>query len=371
MAETTRTAQIMLLPPTVADGPPQVLMDDGGIWRDMALPQGDVAGQSEMRRKIELHLKTAMDLVDSGVPVLPDAAGFKTQLRALYQELLPIEVREELKKLADSAQAGDPPLLKLFLTPGAEWIPWELLHDGTKFLGLRFMIARLPIVRQATEVKGPRTRKVESVFSLLGKDILQNPVFVEWEKIFSGFSPLSTWERRYPPSSNGAGYPTLDRLDEARGADVVHVTCHGGLKDGNEYYWTLDHNNQIFTDYRITETVARNATLERRPLVFGNACASTATQSQNRGALYGFGANFMIGGALNFVGTFAPITKTIAVEFARRFYVQLFGNGAALRAPIAQALWATKRSFMEQGCTDPSYLFYCLYGPPDVTYEPA
>jgi hypothetical protein len=101
--------------------------------------------------------------------------------------------------------------------------------------------------------------------------------------------------------------------------------------------------------------------------VFGNACASAGA---DLAALQGFGASFMVGGALNFVGTFAPITKTMAVEFAKRFYANLFGDNVRPPLPIGEALRATKASFVAQSCTDPSYLFYCLYGPCDSTYVP-
>jgi hypothetical protein len=144
----------------------------------------------------------------------------------------------------------------------------------------------------------------------------------------------------------------------------VHVTCHGGLKDDKrEAYWTLDHTNPITFDYRIYQSFVRTLGLVSRPLVFGNACASAGTQT-DLAALQGFGAAFLSGGgALNFVGTFAPITRTTAVVFAERFYAQLFSG-----LPVGEALRRTKAGFAAQDLKDPSYLFYCLYGPPDSTY---
>jgi CHAT domain len=374
------TAQIMLLPSAVADGRPQILLDDCGIWRD--IPQADIATQSELKSGIEAHLRNMMQRLDDDppVPVAPEGFAFRTPFGALYRELLPAEVRDELRGIAEAATPGDPPLLKIFLSPSAEWIPWELLHDGTSYLGLRFMITRLPILRQATGVRGSgqqRAHQVRSVVNLLAKDILDAAVFADWEQTFAPYAPAAGWEQRFPPDNNGGGYPTLEQMDNAKLADIIHFTCHGGLREERqvdqkkeiEYYWTLDHKNPSYYDYRITASNAQSVTLGNRPLVFGNACASIATQADNRGSLYGFGSSFMIGGALNFVGTLAPITKRMAVDFARRFYAHLFGNGAA-PLPIAQALWATKRSFAQDGVGDPSYLFYGLYGPPEVTYAP-
>jgi hypothetical protein len=360
--------QIMVLPTAVSEGPPQVLLDDGGIWRDtVALPV--FAPQTKLRADIEAYLSGVMKQVGQvpPIPVPPQGIGFRTRFASLMQNLLPPEVRAALQQA--TAVAGPRPQLNIFFRTGAEWIPWELLHDGTDFLGLRFAVARYPIVLQATQMRGARARVVKQVYSLLARDVLQDAVLANWEGTFDGIAPSPAWQRRYP---NGAGiYPTLQQLDDARNADVVHVTCHGGLKDGmNEYYWTLDHQNPQYFDYRITTSIAQSAGLAARPLVFGNACASAGLGGADLGAMQGFGASFMVGGALNFIGTFAPVTKTMAIVFARRFYERLFGFGGNPVLPIAEALRATKQSFADEGTTDPSYLFYCLYGPSDSTYKP-
>jgi hypothetical protein len=371
----THELQIMVLSPTAQDGLPQIYLDDGGIWRDTTAAQAVVVNtQSKMKRDIEAHLKPLMKRVGAvpPQPVQPEGVGFRDPFKTMFQDLLPIDVRQALATAATAADAtpADPrPLLKIFLTPGADWIPWELLYDGKGFLGLRFAITRLPILKQATEIRGERARQVRSVYSLLANNILQDGVFSDWESTFTQYAPNANWERRFPAAA-GAVFPTTTDLFDGRDADIVHVTCHGGMKDdaGDSFYWTLDNMNQEFINYRITSSMAEHSEFGARPLVFGNACASAAAQSE-LGVLHGFGPSFMVGGALNFVGTFAPITRTMAVEFARRFYVNLFGNGGP-GLNVSQALWTTKKSFQAQGATDPSYLFYCLYGPHDTTYTP-
>jgi hypothetical protein len=77
-------------------------------------------------------------------------------------------------------------------------------------------------------------------------------------------------------------------------------------------------------------------------------------------------------GALAFVGTFAPVVKSTALSFAARFYKHLLGTGGAEGAPIGKALWLTKREFHAEAgdsISDPSWLFYCLYGSPDLTFK--
>jgi hypothetical protein len=359
--------QIMVLPTTVDGAPPQVLFDDGGIWRDTTQVLFDP--QTKTMQKIQQTIARAMDHVGrqpNPGAVDANAPGFRAPFADLYKELLPPEVREVLKK-AKHAVAGATPQLNVYFRTGAEWVPWELLHDGDGFLGVRFAIARLPIVPQATEIRPPRERIVNKVYSLLGKDVLDGPVMQNWEATFDGFTNKQEWISRFP-SNGGADYPMVTQLDEARGADILHVTCHGGLKEQeSDYFWSLDDKNPQFFDYRITPDNARNAQLSGRPLVFGNACASASPQSTDLKALLGFGPSFMIGGALNFVGTFAPITKTMAVVFAKQFYLNLFGTAAQPGLPIGEALQVTKTNLAN--ATDPSYLFYCLYGPADSTYK--
>ena len=367
------TVQLMVLP-SAGEGLPQVLIDDGGIWRDTLQTTVGAVQPEVLRRDIERHLGQVMARV-AGPP--PDAmpaerAGLWNPFSVAYQAVLPSEVRELLKAAAADSAPGTFPLLKVYLAPAADWIPWELLHDGSGFLGLRFAVCRLPIVKQRTEVRGPKQREVKSVVSLLGKGILQNGSMAVWESTFQPHEKRAGWEHRHPPAGGAAAFPTLDQIAAAKDADILHVTCHGGQRDdpGGDLFWTLDHQAAFTPDYRITEQVASSAQLCRRPLVFGNACASIVAGPADRGTLHGFGASFMLGGALNFVGTAAPITDDTAVNFAARFYQKLFGTGGGAGMPIAEALLATKRSFADVNHPDPSYLFYSLYGPPDITYVP-
>jgi CHAT domain len=369
------TARIMLLPPPEKDGLPQIFLEDDGIWRDMTVPQANFVTQSEIKTDLEQHLSNLMSLAGAmpPTPIPPENPGFRNKFRGRYDQLFPKELGDRLRDIAntaDAAGAGSPrPELQIFMSPAVEWIPWELLHDGRGFLGLRFAVARLPILKESLEVGAPHDRRVSTVYSLLANNVLQGGAFADWLTTFDGFGGNGNWQQRFPSAPTDP-YPSLGDLENARdSADIIHVTCHGGLQRGNNYYWTLDHLNRLAYDYDIDYEFARGTAMARRPLVFGNACASNAT---NFGAMHGFGSAFMIGGALNFVGTFAPITKTMAVAFGRRFYRQLLGaGGGAPGLPIAQALVATKKSFRDENCQDPSYLFYCLYGPSDTTYTPA
>ena len=110
--------QIMVLPPAVPDGLPQVYLDDDGIWRDTTAAQAVVLNtQSKMKRDIEAHLKPLMRRVGATPPqpVQPENVGFRDPFKTMFQDLLPIDVRQALAAAADAADANpaEPrPLLK-------------------------------------------------------------------------------------------------------------------------------------------------------------------------------------------------------------------------------------------------------------------
>jgi hypothetical protein len=356
------TVQLMALPGLGPDTLPQILLEEEGLWRAAGSPPP--SAESQLRTATENLLQTVMKSVGGTPPAAIPATHPKVvaHCTTLWRTILSPEFRTSMGQLAPVAGAS-PAQLRLYLQPGTEWVPWELLHDGSTFLGLKFCMARLPIMPHGTEIRGPRQREVRQVFNLLANQVLTNGVLPTWESTFGPHSPRTAWECRYP--SNGGAAPTVNEIDAARSADIVHITCHGGLKgENNETYWTLDHNSHDELTYHITTVLLDNVQFSSRPLIFGNACQSASGAIDLR--LKGLATSFIKSGALNFIGTFAPISKSVAVEFAHRFYQRLFSA-----MPIGEALRATKQSFADQNHPDPSYLFYCLYGPPEVTYAPA
>ncbi|HXH94792.1 MAG TPA: CHAT domain-containing protein [Thermoanaerobaculia bacterium] len=350
--------EIIVLPPGTPDARPQMLLNGGGIWRDVTPSAGDAFSAKEFRKKVETVLTIAMQQVSLNQQVNAMAQGFSSSFAPLYQELMPIEVRVAIASMFANEAS---PLLRIHLHPSAEWIPWELLHDGQGFLGLRMQVVRMPVVTQAARIAGPTQRDVRSVYNLLGNGALDAAIIPGWENTFATFNH-GGWEKRCP---NGGGqFASLDEFTSAAGADIIHITCHGGLRDDENqpYYWSLDPDAPLYFNYRITSDTLAMLQFDRS-LVFGNACS---TAKGGKGVLHGFGALFMMKGALNFIGTLAPITQKTSVDFATAFYGNLLDPGK--KFTIADALLETKKSFIAN-TADPSYLFYSLYGPPDILYR--
>ena len=365
---------LMVLPTGAQDFLPQILMQRGGVWRDMSPPLAVRAAESTMA------MRTSIDrLLDQLMAQLRNRAPFswralRAEFRGHYGIVVPLEVHTVLQTAAQSASPGEVPVLRIHMHTSTEWIPWEMLHDGTDFLGLRFRIARLPIMSKGPELGETGPHPLRCIYSLLAENVFdpqdRGDLRAKWKDTFAGLIPATVDESRFP-ELNGAPdvFPTVDQLMESAAGDIVHVTCHGGYRDERGHYWTLNHESPATSTYHITSTILNDLNLTARPLVFGNACASTAAAAGQGGLTPGFGATFFAQGALAFIGTFAPITQQMAVGFAREFYARLLRIDGEPGLPVGTALWETKHHFKGLADSDPSYLYYCLYGPPETSFR--
>ena len=293
-------------------------------------------------------------------------AVLRSRLRDLTDRMLSAQGRQILAEAAAPDANGKPPILRLHLMPGLDVIPWELLHDGTDFLGLRFQVARLPVVAAGPREAEGAVHQVRRIVTVLGENVLDEPDVKRWRGTFSGLVNGTASIFRRPDKDD---WPDFAAATSGGPADVIHFTCHGITK-GNERFWTLNDGRLTEEAFRLNATVARDLLVdETHPLVFANACSSAAAPVPEPGTLgtlaEGFGTTFYEVGARVFIGTFAPVTKAMAVEFARRFFQNLLKLGL----PAGEALLATKQFFLAQQGPDPSWLFYCLYGDPTARFS--
>jgi hypothetical protein len=283
-------------------------------------------------------------------------------MQTLFSALVPDQLARKLAAEA-AAAPDDPPVLRLHIAPQLDLFPWELMHDGTDFLGLRYRIARLPLVFGGPKPTNGTPRLVQSVVSLLGENVLQAAERVEWQGTFTGLVNAAGLKQR--PQTDD--WPTLSALRDTP-ADVLYLVCHGLRSDKGEVFWSLNDNRPMSPTLTIRPAQAQILNLRpREPLVFANAChplagSSAATTSDIASA--GFGFQFFSFGACAFVGSIAPISKRVALPFARTFFQNLLDRSLT----ISDALLTTKRSFFEQADPDPSYLFYALYGDPNIVF---
>ena len=344
---------------------PALLLEERGLWRRTELV-GTGDDPQQARAALNEALRSAV-ATDSDVEQPIEALQFPAM--ALYRAIIPADLAEVLAKARDEA-SEEAPLLRIHLEPRYEWIPWEVLHDGTDFLGLRFRIARLPIVVHPPEQPVDFIHPVRDVRSVLGRHVTEpsNGDFARWRATFDSLLPEGVETQLTPPAEGDEGWPQLNVLLLA--ADILHVTCHGLRDPSTGPYWTLDPRKPKGTfAYELSRGVVSSLTepfRNTRPLVFGNACANDADPTVDPDAGPPLATDLFRTGALNFVGSLAPLRRELAITFARLFYEELLRE----RHTIGQALLDAKRRCQasEEARTDPTYLFYCLYGPPETRY---
>ncbi len=334
----------------------------------------------QLRQKVDEQLSTIMeDFANAGNP---NVIKFNLKQLGLYTDLLPLQLREHLRRVADSAKRRRP---ILYVSSDIDWLPWELMHDGVDFLGVRFEIARLPVKRVvnngvdqgiATYETQTSEREIAQVASLLGKNTFEDkdPLIDRWKETFFQADVDDSHQTIRSPLDSPPDVGTFDQLfgGLSTSPDILHITCHGGRETSiggfKEIAWTFDHKSNLTFQFDITSQVVDQICrsvgfINHKPLVFGNACASVVGGAATRTPSFGF--RFFEGGASAFIGTLAPVSQSMAVDFAVLFYKHLLAE----QRPIGEALRKTKLHFGKQPGSDPSWLFYVLYGNPETRYR--
>jgi hypothetical protein len=358
----THVVSLILLPMPM-DAPPPMLIHHKVAWRYMA--SASAKRPADMAREVNDRLHEA---VTSGNLNKLEGRG-----QILYADVLPADARRILYEVGQSGET----VLLIHNWPKDEWIPWEIMHDGDEFLGVKFQIARLPvlaspIIAAVRDLGNGHVRQVHSIRSVLGKNVLDGPpagLDAVWQSTFSGLAPQPGIELSSLPSILGAGadWPTEGEADDVQ-HDVVHLTCHGNVEYNGKRVWSLTLDEPSPSKHYLDRDWVNHLDLgARKPLVFSNACSSAGAGVVTE-VIPTFGQEFVERGAHNFVGSFAAVTKSLALDFARQFYQRLLDNAQDLT--IGEALLAAKRHYHHNpGQQDASYLFYCLYGPHDTRYR--
>jgi CHAT domain-containing protein len=359
------TVSIMALPshPDDVNAPTQFYVLRGDIWQEVPLSNTARIGLLTVKEGVTSLLNQVMTTISQGEN--QNARAFlRARCHAFWNYLLPEVIREQLT--VAFAQSIEPPCVLIYTHPKLEWLPWELLHDGSAFLGLRARVARLPIVPNGPASSATH-RTVTRAASFLGVgvfDALADALQMDrWASTFAQAESQGVSVQRFPVNGTD-NWPKLDNVAKAESCDIIHLTCHGGIDSQGTPFLTLDPTDRLAN---VDEYLVGSMILpETGPLIFGNACGSTGAAAVGERVSRSVAVAFFDRGAAAFVGAIAPISKALAVEFAEVFYRRLLIDGLA----VGEALRSTKQYFEDTNNPDPSWLFYCLYGSPDTCFVP-
>jgi CHAT domain-containing protein/ketosteroid isomerase-like protein len=281
----------------------------------------------------------------------PERPGFaqeaQTRGQVIYRTLVPPRLREKLRGVTG-------PLL---ISTSLYGLPWELLHDGQEFWGLRYALGKR-LVLDRPMLSGPPARlRPRPRVLVIGSDPCGDLPFVRHEveeicETLEGSADLVCVVDRLASFETVSAY-----LGE--GFDLVHYCGH--VVTSPETGPAL-----LLADGRPLTTAVIEANLAGRPLVFLNACASardsdTPSSGAWEATVSSVANAFLFGGAVAVVGTLADVSDRHAARLAEAFYRRVLES-----APIGEALRAARVQCRNapESSGSPAWLSFVLYGNP-------
>ena len=219
---------VMALPNRGDDDDPAALfyLLRHGTWHEVPLLTRAPVRLGDVRTSVEELLTEVMRRIGQGNP-REALLVLQSRSQDWWDKLVPINVRRAISDgLAEAAARDVVPELLIHTHSKLEWMPWELLHDGSDWLGLRFRISRLPIVvNGGVPPVGPR--QVCHARSFLGTRVFgddEQEAYEAWACTFDPFTVLGVESKRWPANGlGGDGWPGLQEVVDARQADIIHV----------------------------------------------------------------------------------------------------------------------------------------------------
>jgi ATP-dependent Clp protease ATP-binding subunit ClpA len=293
-------------------------------------------------------------LLDAGENDNP--ARLEKEGRALYRVIVPREVRDYLSRsganVVVQAEFSD--------------VPWELLHDGSSFLGSHRAVGR----RVTLEYARPEIMIENLPLPVTTPEVLiiANP---------TGDAPgtvqianrLATMLKTAPGAKGGCR-PRILTGPEASytevtggiedGYRIIHFGCHGRLNGQTSRLVLAD---DILSTNDISEALRQSP--DRHPFVFLGACLTDRADGNQDawrrqvGLADSVAGAFTKAGAAAVVATLFEIKDASAAVFAEMFYGHLL-HGLA----VGEALRRAKADFREGNPGDTTWAAYVLYGDP-------
>lgn len=270
--------------------------------------------------------------------------------RRLYLLLLPEAVRSQLASSRTT-------YLLLRLDDRSVVLPWEVLHDGSEFLALRYRLGRL--IRTLTAAPTPASRpQHERLRAVVITDPAGNlhGAAMEGEQVYRTLSGLPAVS-----ASLLSNRVTLEETCRAMvDADLVHYCGHAVVDAAHP-----ERSGWLLADQPLVAAQVRawgNAGPVPR-LVFCNACHSGETQVWSNVAgqtVFGLAHAFLAIGVQHYIGTIWEVLDEPSTHMAAVFYEHI-----AAGTPIGAAFLAARTALAARyGEDNMTWASYVLYGDP-------
>jgi CHAT domain-containing protein len=317
----------------------------------LEIPEQDIDEPLQQEFTQRLDDSTIASLRQSAATLLAmaESPAFEGEALArgqlLYRTLIPVALRDPLKRISG-------PLL---VSTSLHGLPFELLHDGNDWWGLRYALGKRLVTERsgATARPLPLPRRPRAL--VIGSDPRGDLPFVRHEIEAIG-ETLAEFADVHLVSGRLA---TFDAVTSSlrEGFDLIHFCGHVGRETEGGSALLLAEGEQL------AATVIE-ANLQGRPLVFLNGCASTRGASVAIDAdweedLSSVASGFLFGGAVGVVGTLCEVGDPVAADLAREFYARILQP-----VPVGEALRLARARLRASRPGSPVWLAFVLYGNP-------
>ena len=320
-----------------------------GASRTIAIWAPDEATRRALQDEIAATVQLLNDLLEPGSSPPSDSYAevpdsWLSLGRRLYAQLLPPTVQTVLQQL--------PPQSPLILATNDTALPWELLHDGDRYLALTHPLGR-QLVLETPPRQGTLRPSGRCTALLIGNpsgdlseaDVEVQALIQRIEMLPDAKRPRALLRRRATKDA------VLRELASGQ-YTLIHYAGHAQIDPGKKGGATLI----LARGERLTaDEIAQH--LSGQPLVFLNACASaqeaTLQEDASPGLVYlrgaqGLASGFIRGGAWGVVGTLWPVHDVDSRQLAEAFYQQ-----ALQGIPVGEALQQTRLKIREARQADP------------------
>ena len=268
----------------------------------------------------------------------------------MYGLFLPPLIQNALRDLDTS----------LIISTNDSRIPWELLHDGQSFLGLRTAVTRrLMVTRWVAGQDAPLPDKPNVL-------IVANPLCDLPDADSEADELMALLDQRGVAydllRGRRATYIGVQQALVSGRYEIIHYTGHA--------FFDADHPERSglhLADDRNLPASQIEGILRGKPLVFLNACSS-ARQMDAAGAwevgytgpqTEGLASAFVAGGAAGFLGAQWPIFDAGSRRFSTLFYQALLDGASA-----GDALQAARNTVRHDRPHDATWASFVFYGDP-------
>ncbi len=283
--------------------------------------------------------------------------GYMEQVERAGKELFATTLSERARTRLRETELS---FLRLHLDDNLVQVPWELLHDGETFLGLRFAVGRVVAARADA---APPSRPRHDGPGLAGHCVVvSNP---------TGDLPAASTEgtavRRLLADAGltdvrhlDGAHTRADVLEAVRGARLVHFAGHTGVSDEGAPGISLHDGVLPATE------LADGLSGGPPELFFLNGCRASTSAGWSEASGSGLAPALLMRGVEHYLAPAWEIPDDDALFFALRFYERcLFG------APYGEAAQQARRQLQEGGARPLSFAGYALFGEPRASFSAA